>query len=168
MKWFKRTAEGSVRFCREAAIDYSPGRLRYATARPGVGTLTAYPQSRDVGRAESGLQPWVRQTETRACLSAVVLGKWDEGGKVAPDVTVTGWVNTPCPEHARRSPLSGGFIASPHPGLKPWAILFNRFAVKSDGQPGSKVFLRLGCFCWIISWSKTAARIGNTSNHRLE
>ena len=114
MKWSNRTADGSVRFCREAAIDYSPG-----------------------------LQPWVRQTETRAL-------------KVAPDVSVTGWVNTPCPEHTRRSPLSGRFIASPHPGLKPWAILYNRVAVKSDGQPGSKVFT-LGLFCWTISWSKTAA-----------
>ncbi|HYZ71757.1 MAG TPA: hypothetical protein VE641_01680 [Chthoniobacterales bacterium] len=75
-----------------------------------------------------GLQPWVSQTETRAL-------------KVAPDVSVTGGVNTPCPEHTRRSPLSGRFIASPHPALKPWAILYNRFAV----NPPDTLAKALGC-----------------------
>src|ERR1700751_3434400 len=78
MKWFKRMARESVGFCRGAAIDYS-----------------------------RGLQPWVRQIEKRACLSAVVLGKWDEGGKVAPDVRAIGGINTSFPEHTPRSPLSG-------------------------------------------------------------
>jgi hypothetical protein len=78
MKWFKRIARESVGCCRGAAIDHSPG-----------------------------LQPWVRQIERSACLSAVVLGKWDEGGKVAPDVRAIGGLNTPFAEHTPRSPLSG-------------------------------------------------------------
>ena len=114
MKWFNQTAEVSAGFCREAAVDYSPGLLRYATARPGVGTLTAYLQSRDVGLAESGLQPWVRQIEICAL-------------KVAPDVRRTGGLNTLFPKHIRRSPLSGRFNASPDPGLKPWAVLDTPF-----------------------------------------
>ena len=98
MKWFKRTAQVALGFCREAATDHSPG-----------------------------LQPWVRQIEIRACLSAVVLGKWDEGGKVAPDVGAIGGIHTTFPEHASRSPLSGRFPALPDPGLKPWAVLFTPF-----------------------------------------
>jgi hypothetical protein len=101
MKWFKRIARESVGCCRGAAIDHSPG-----------------------------LQPWVRQIERSACLSAVVLGKWDEGGKVAPDVRAIGGLNTPLAEHAPRSPLSGRLTVSPNPGLKPWAVLSDHFMVK--------------------------------------
>jgi hypothetical protein len=85
MKWFNRIAEMSAGFCREAAVDYSPG-----------------------------LQPWVRQVETRAL-------------KVAPDVRRTGGINTLFPKRNRRSPLSGPFNASPNPGLKPWAVLYTLF-----------------------------------------
>ena len=82
MKWFKRMARESVGFCRGAAIDYSPG-----------------------------LQPWVRQIETRAL-------------KVAPDVPRTRGINTLFPKRTRRPPLSGRVNASPNPGLKPWAVLY--------------------------------------------
>ena len=94
MKWFNRTTQVSVGFCREAATDHSPG-----------------------------LQPWVRQIQTRAL-------------KVAPDVGAIGGINTTFPEHAPRSPLSGRFHSLPSPGLKPWAIMYNRFAVNPTGaQP---------------------------------
>jgi hypothetical protein len=85
MKWFNRTAQVSGGFCREAARDHSPG-----------------------------LQPWVRQIETRAL-------------KVAPDVRAIGGINPPFPERTRRSPLSGRFNVSPNPGLKPWAVLSGPF-----------------------------------------
>jgi hypothetical protein len=94
MKWFNRTAEVSAGFCREAAVDYSPG-----------------------------LQPWVREIQTRAL-------------KVAPDVCETGGVNTQFPEPTPRSPLSGRFNAPTTPGLKPWAILLDHFMVKN--WPGSE------------------------------
>jgi hypothetical protein len=94
-----RTAELPAGFCREAAMDYSPG-----------------------------LQPWVRQIEKRAL-------------KVAPDVRETGATNRPSVERTRRSPLSGRSNALPNPGLKPWAILYNRFAVMRH-TPRAKA---LGC-----------------------
>ena len=95
-------------FCREAAIEYSPG-----------------------------LQPWVRQTKTGAL-------------KVAPDVGAARGIKMLLPEHTARSPLlrqsldcplgitpcdaglevlSGRFNSLPNPGLKPWAVMCNRFAV---------------------------------------
>jgi hypothetical protein len=37
-------------------------------------------------RASAGLQPWVTRAGDPPCLSAVVLGRWDEGGKVAAEV----------------------------------------------------------------------------------
>jgi hypothetical protein len=84
-KWFNGTVEVSGGFCREAAVDYSPG-----------------------------LQPWVRQIETRAL-------------KVAPDVRRTRGINTVFPRRTRRPPLSGRVNASPNPGLKPWAVLYSPF-----------------------------------------
>jgi hypothetical protein len=91
MKWFERIAQDSVGFCSGVAIDNSPG-----------------------------LQPWVRQIETRAL-------------KVAPDVSANGGINTPSPEHAPRSPLSGRFDHLPNPGLK--------------------------LFCATISWSRARIRL---------
>ena len=63
-------------FCREAARDHSPE-----------------------------LQPWVGRIKARACLSAVVPGKWDEGGKVAPEGGAIDGLNALLPEHTPRSPL---------------------------------------------------------------
>jgi hypothetical protein len=40
----------------------SPGRRRYAMARPNLGTFLGLEAGRDVGLAESGLQPWEHDT----------------------------------------------------------------------------------------------------------
>jgi hypothetical protein len=125
MKWFNRTAQVSGGFCREAARDHSPG-----------------------------LQPWVRQIETRAlkvaparCAGAIrrrrntpILqysntpparnrgrGRVRSASRVAPDVRAIGGINPPFPERTRRSPLSGRFNVSTNPGLKPWAVLSGPF-----------------------------------------
>jgi hypothetical protein len=80
-------APGYRRFCREAAIQNSPG-----------------------------LQPWVRQTKTRAL-------------KVAPDFGAFGLIKRLLAGHAPRSPLSGWVNALANPGLNPRVIMCNRFAV---------------------------------------
>jgi hypothetical protein len=128
-KWFNGTVEVSGGFCREAAVDYSPG-----------------------------LQPWVRQIETRAlkappprCAGAIrrrrntpILqysnapparnrgrgrrrGRERSASRVAPVVRRTRGINTLFPKRTRRPPLSGRVTASPNPGLKPWAVLYSPF-----------------------------------------
>jgi hypothetical protein len=65
-----------------------------------------------------GLQPWV---------------SWLENGalKVAPDGSATDAIDTPRAEHTSRPPLSGRLCEATNPGLKPWAMVYNRFAVSS-------------------------------------
>jgi hypothetical protein len=71
-----------------------------------------------------GLQPWVTWLSSDAL-------------KVASDVGATGKIHTPRPRTClSRPPLSGRFICPRNPGLKPWAILYSRFAAKSDREPG--------------------------------
>ena len=117
MKWLKTTAQMSVVLCRDLS-DVAKGgdgaKLEAAT------------------HYSPGLQPCVRQIGTRALPVRHSFALSSEGGKVAPDVCETGGVNTRFPERTPRSPLSGRFEASRNPGLKPWAILYNRCAVKSD------------------------------------
>jgi hypothetical protein len=116
MRWFNRTTEVSCGFCRDLS-DVAKGR-------DGAKLEAAIDHS-------PVLQPWVREIHTSACLSGVVLGKWDEGGKMAPDVRESGGINALFLEHTCRSPLSGRSNASPNPGLKPWAILSDHFMVKN-------------------------------------
>ena len=56
------------------------------------------------------------------------LGDWEGALKVAPD----GGLIHEEPKDAPRPPLSGRIPATPHPGLKPWAVLYSRFAAKVD------------------------------------
>jgi hypothetical protein len=67
-----------------------------------------------------GFSPWVSQLKNRAL-------------KVAPDARVTDGVNTRRPE---RTPLGRHFqgvsFGVINPGLKPWTVIYSRFAAKSD------------------------------------
>jgi hypothetical protein len=38
-----------------------------------------------------------------------------------------------------RSPFQGKFVVGGFPGLKPWAMMYNRFAVKSQGPQRAEV-----------------------------
>jgi hypothetical protein len=71
-----------------------------------------------------GFQPWVR---------------WSVKGalKVAPDVGRAGGITPEEPKNAPRPPLSGRIsryaiprVKTLDPGLKPWAVLYSRFAAK--------------------------------------
>ena len=70
-----------------------------------------------------GLQPWVSRSSSGAL-------------KVAPDVSATDGINTSRPGQPPRSPLSGRFDCSPDPGLKPLAMVYSRFAARSDRHLG--------------------------------
>src|ERR1700733_13348473 len=76
------------------------------------------------------------------CLSAIVSGMRDEGGKGRPNknpsvcvasVTIQdssatcGEVHTRTYEQPFRSPFQGESLLDPNPGLKPWAILLCHF-----------------------------------------
>jgi hypothetical protein len=100
-------AEEAVGFCREAATDHSPG-----------------------------LQPWVTRTQKHALkVASEVLGWCQRGSTIEDcDIRPTDRINTPSPEQTPRPPLSGRLICLHHPGLKPWAMVYNRFAVNPTGS----------------------------------
>jgi molybdopterin-binding protein len=102
--------------CREAAIQNSPG-----------------------------LQPWVNRVGQTPCLSAIVRGNGTTEGKWRPMSCV--WQIRVLFHHRaqHRVPLfrlrpitrsyggqAGHLCQRPDPGLKPWAVLYSRFAAKSD------------------------------------
>jgi len=53
---------------------------------------------------------------------------------VAPMLGRVGGITPREPKHALRPPLSGRISAAPDPGLKPWAVLYSRFAAKADAS----------------------------------
>jgi hypothetical protein len=84
-------------------------------------------------RTSQGFSPGLCAARNPPCLSAVVLERWDEGGR-----RKSGGRGAPlgCSRviHHRtkhRVPLSGHILLPPDPGLKPWAVLCSRFAAKS-------------------------------------
>jgi hypothetical protein len=87
------------------------------------------------------------------CLSAVVSGMRDEGGKGGPNkipsvavasVTIQdlsamcGEVRHAAYEQPFRSPPQGESLLEPDPGLKPWAILLCHF-VAFGNPPGARI-----------------------------
>jgi hypothetical protein len=49
---------------------------------------------------------------------------------VAPDAGSGDRITREQPKHAPRPPLSGRISTAHNPGLKPWAVLYSRFAAK--------------------------------------
>ena len=129
-----RAAEVSAGFCREAATDYSPGlqpwvlqaETRALKVAPNVRAI------RSINRpfSEHTLRsPLVRHI-VLVLVVVLVLERF-----VVSYLRLELFLRAPFELHpapAGLEMLSGRFNASPHPGLKPWAILYNRFAVKSD------------------------------------
>ena len=81
-------AGGSVAIVSRAISDFAAKRL-YRTAQ--------------------GFNPGSEWLEKVLCLSAVVLGRWDEGGKVAPDLGARGNHTRPAQRHCL-GPISS-FVA---------------------------------------------------------
>jgi hypothetical protein len=57
--------------------------------------------------------------------------------KVAPDFRRGGGITREEPKDAPRVPLSGHLLPTTDPGLKPWAVLYSRFAAESDCPYGT-------------------------------
>ena len=55
--------------------------------------------------------------------------------KVAAEACLSLWAVLFHPRAEHRVPLSGHLSQTPDPGLKPWAVLYSRFAAKSDRSP---------------------------------
>ena len=89
-----------------------------------------------------GLQPWVRW---------VVKGAL----KVARDVGHAAAITREQPKDASRPPLSGRFRATHNPGLKPWAVIYSRFAAKSDKPlwDGSYTHVSQAFHAWLPSFN---------------
>ena len=88
-----------------------------------------------------GLQAWGSHTHEKRPEGATDVGI----RRQTPQCFMNSW----CRKHIR-SPLQGDFHLFVDPGLKAWAIVSNRFAVKYDGQLPN-FFLRLRTLGELIS-----------------
>ena len=100
-----------------------------ATEGRGLQDLRILPRRRGAIDHSPGLQSRVTRPKTRP-ESGV------RGVELVPTGTIEDWdvrtieqINTMNPEPTLRPPLSGRVICSRHPELKPWAIMYSRFAV---------------------------------------
>ena len=81
--------------------------------------------------------PLIRRFWTRRIRAQQVENR-DGGGKVAPDVGRVDGIIREEPKDPLRPPLSGRISATPDPGLKPWAVLYSRFAAKPPSFFGTR------------------------------
>jgi len=93
---------------------------------------------REAARNHSpGLRPWVGRPYEIALKGRPNGFEWDrafgigaDASDVRPATNIDGTVLTP----PRRSPFQGGLMGDGSPGLKPWAVMYSRFAA-NPGEP---------------------------------